>query len=44
MKGKNPNKINQDYCNPGKRKFIEKISLPRLTKGTDNFNVLHMFV
>ena len=28
MKGKNPSKISQDYCNPGKRKFIEKISPP----------------
>ena len=37
MKGKNPSQTSQDYSNPGKRKFIEKIS-------PDNFNVLHIFV
>ena len=28
MKGKNPSKTSQDYCSPGKRKIIEKISPP----------------
>ena len=28
IKGKNPSKTSQDYCNPGKRKIIVKISPP----------------
>ena len=44
MKGQNPSKITQDYCNPGKGKLTEKINPPRQTKSPDNFNVLLMFV